>query len=71
MNLDAIYFVLSALFLTNLIQAYFLLSKSNKQKAKLDISASDLLHELTVNGSAILKVDVMDRDNLLLRLPRG
>ena len=53
------------------LNIYMILSRKPGGNRKLDLSASDLLHDLTVTGSAILKVDVMDRDNLLLRLPRG
>lgn len=49
----------------------FLLLKARKAPKRLDIQASDLLHELTVPGGAVLKVEVIDRDNFLLRLPRG
>ncbi len=46
------------------------LRTSRRSTRKLDISAQDLLHDLTRKGSAILKVDVIDAENLLLRSPR-
>lgn len=49
----------------------FLLLKARGASKRLDVQASDLLHELTTTGSAVLKVEVVDRDNLFLRIPRG
>ncbi len=45
-------------------------SQAKTQKKTLDISAADLLHDLTVKGHAVLKVEVIDMANLLLRSPR-
>ncbi len=42
-----------------------------KPKKKFDVSAQDLLHDLTRRGAAVLKIDVIDQENLLLRSPRG
>lgn len=49
----------------------FYLSKTNKKKRLPDMSAQDLLHDLMGNGRAILKVEVLDPANLLLRSPRA
>jgi hypothetical protein len=38
---------------------------------KADMTAADLLHDLTRRGQAILRVDVLDQENLMLRSPRG
>lgn len=40
------------------------------KEPKLDITAQDLLHDLTRRGGAVLKVEVIDPTNLLLRSPR-
>lgn len=48
--------------------AYLLRSK--KPTRRLDMTAQDLLHDLTQRGAAILKVEVIDAANLLLRSPR-
>ncbi len=42
-----------------------------KKPRKLDITATDLLHDFTHRGEAILRVSVLDAQNLLLRSPRG
>lgn len=41
-----------------------------KADPRLDVTAQDLLHDLTKRGAAIIKVDVIDPSNLLLRSPR-
>lgn len=53
----------------NAFQLY--LAKIKKKKPKPDLSASDLLHDLTRRGQAIVRVEVMDATNLFLRSPRG
>jgi hypothetical protein len=35
-----------------------------------DSTAKDLLHDLTRRGNAILRVEVIDPENLILRSPR-
>lgn len=37
---------------------------------QLTLSAEDLLHDLTTRGVAVLRVEVIDPTNLLLRSPR-
>lgn len=44
--------------------------RPKKQTPKLDIGAQDLLHDLTARGQAILRVEVIDPANFLLRSPR-
>ncbi len=48
----------------------FLLLKPRKTAKRYDATAQDLLHDLTRRGAAILKVEVLDPANLLLRSPR-
>ena len=52
--------------------ALFLLftHKKKQKKPSLDQTAGDLLHDLTRRGQAILRVEVIDPTNLLLRSPR-
>ncbi len=45
-------------------------TKRNVATRKPDLTAQDLLHDLTRRGAAILKVEVLDPANLLLRSPR-
>jgi hypothetical protein len=45
----------------------FYLFRHPKKKPQPTITAEDLLHDLTTRGRAILKVDVIDPANLLLR----
>jgi len=51
------------------VLAYLLRTK--KPPKRLDVTAQDLLHDLTRNGTAVLRVEVIDPANLLLRSPRG
>ncbi len=51
------------------VLAYFLMAR--KPQKKLDVSAQDLLHDLSRHGNAVIKVEVIDAANLLLRSPRG
>lgn len=53
----------------NAFQTYLL--RINKKKPRLDTSALDLLHDLTRRGGAVLKVEVIDPANLLLRSPKS
>lgn len=46
------------------------LMKFPPRKETLELTAADLLHDLTTKGRAVLKVDVIDMANLLLRSPR-
>ena len=48
-----------------------LLLRRPKKTRKYDLTAQDLLHDLTRRGAAILKVEVIDPANLMLRSPRG
>ncbi len=51
----------------------FQLSREMRRPKKrgADMTAADMLHDLTRRGQAILKVEVIDQENLLLRSPRG
>jgi len=51
------------------VLAYLLRTK--KPPKRLDVTAQDLLHDLTRTGTAVLRVEVIDPANLLLRSPRG
>ena len=42
-----------------------------KKPRGLDLNAQDLLHDLTTRGSTILRIEVIDQTNLLLRSPRS
>jgi hypothetical protein len=50
----------------------FLLVKQHKspRKPQLSLSAEDLLHDLTRSGGAVLRVEVINPANLMLRSPR-
>ncbi len=50
----------------------FLLVKQRKspRKPQLSLSAEDLLHDLTRSGAAVLRVEVINPANLMLRSPR-
>ncbi len=50
---------------------FWLQLRSKKTVKKLDLTAQDLLHDLTRRGAAVLKVEVIDAANLMLRSPRG
>jgi uncharacterized membrane protein len=52
----------------NILQFVYL--RRSKKKPKPTLTAEDLLHDLTSRGRAILKVDVIDPANLLLRSPK-
>ncbi len=52
----------------NAFQAY--VTKNIKKKPALDVSAQDLLHDLTRRGGAVLRVEVIDPTNLMLRSPK-
>lgn len=52
----------------NAFQVY--VARANKKKPRLDVSAQDLLHDLTRRGGAVLRVEVIDPTNLMLRSPR-
>jgi hypothetical protein len=53
----------------NAFQAY--LARNTRKKPRLDLSAQELLHDLTRRGGAVVKVEVIDAANLLLRSPKG
>ena len=42
-------------------------AKKKTPTPKLDVTAQDLLHDLTRRGFAVLKLDVIDPDSILLR----
>ncbi len=45
--------------------------RAARKQPALAIEARDLIHDLTKRGSAVLRVEVIDAANLLLRSPRG
>ena len=53
----------------NAFQAY--IARSLKKKPRPDTTAADLLHDLTRQGQAVIRVEVIDPANLFLRSPRG
>jgi len=42
-------------------------AKKKPPTPKLDLTAQDLLHDLTRRGFAVLKLDVIDPESILLR----
>jgi hypothetical protein len=51
---------------------YALLRRSRRKPGPVPtLEAEQLLHDLTANGQAVLRVTVIDPRNLLLRRPRG
>tara|TARA_R110000868_G_scaffold9394_1_gene46897 strand:- start:1353 stop:1571 length:219 start_codon:yes stop_codon:yes gene_type:complete len=51
------------------IFAYLQGKKTPEPKPRLDVSALDLLHDLTVRGQAIVRIETIDSEALLLRRP--
>jgi len=45
--------------------------RKTRRVPKFDVSAQDLLHDLTRRGVSILRVEVIDPAGLMLRSPRG
>lgn len=54
--------------LANAYQLY--LARKPRKIVKYDLSAQQLLHDLTRHGGAVVKVDVINPADLLLRSPR-
>lgn len=52
----------------NVIFVVLLLLSRRRPPKRLDTSAQDLLHELT-HGGAVLRIDVLDKESLILRRP--
>lgn len=50
---------------------YLAAVKAPPAKETLELTAQDLLHDLTRRGQAVLRVEVIDPANILLRSPRG
>lgn len=46
-----------------------LLAKDRKPQKRLDVSASDLLHELTTRGQALVRIEYLDPESILIRRP--
>ncbi len=67
--MDLIPWVLLAISLAMYPALYFVMRRRKPLK-KLDLTAQDLLHDLTRRGAAIIKVEVIDAANLMLRSPR-
>ncbi len=64
------WYLLSVSVLSNAVLAYFVFRPRKKSK-KYDLSAQDLLHDLTRHGAGILRIEVIDPANLMLRSPRS
>lgn len=61
-----------ALFVSVIFNArQFLQRKIERKKPAPTIEAQDLLHDLLARGNAIVRIEVIDAANLLLRSPRG
>ncbi len=54
---------------TNAVQ--FFVFRRRRPKAAPSIEARDLIHDLTQRGQAIVRIQVIDASQLLLRSPRG
>lgn len=61
--------LLAASLACNVFLAY--IARTLKKKPRPDTTAADLLHDLTRRGQAIIRVEVIDPANLMLRSPRG
>ncbi len=46
-------------------------NKKKKPEPVPDITAQELLHDLTRQGSAVLRIQVLNTADILLRSPRG
>jgi hypothetical protein len=69
-------FVFLLLFILSLVAnaaQYFWHRMSAKKPPapKPDLTAQDLLHDLTKHGQAVLRVEVVDMANILIRSPRA
>lgn len=73
--MDAITIALGALFAASLAFDVLLLILLRRAKKKPppapNLDATQLLHDLTTTGQAVLHVTVIDPKNLFLRRPRG
>lgn len=58
---------LSLVFNLALVVAYL---RRPKQRKSLDITAEELLHDFTRRGQAILRVEVLNPSDLMLRSPK-
>lgn len=54
----------------NVLAVVVILKLRKKPQKKLEITAEDLLHDLTKRGAAVVRVSVIDPSNLLLRSPK-
>ncbi len=63
-------FAAISLALAKLISVERLRHKSPQREPELTLDAKDLLHDLMTRGQAIVRVEVIDPTNLLLRSPR-
>lgn len=52
----------------NVFQLFML--RNAKKRPKPTLAAEDLLHDLTAHGHAVIKVNVIDPANILLRSPK-
>ncbi len=61
-------FCLAASLAANGFQVYR--ARINKKRRAPDITAQDLLHDLTRRGGAVIRVEVIDQAAFFLRSPR-
>ena len=65
----AAYIIIAASFILNFLAGIALLRKP-KRKPLQDISAKDLIHDLTTRGTSVVRIEVIDADSLFMRLRR-
>lgn len=72
MDVSVLFFALLCLFFLSVSLNAFLLFRQSKQKAQkpLTLDAQGLLHDLMGRG-AVLRIDVLNADDLILRSPKG
>lgn len=62
--------VSSLFFLISCLLAVLLYRSRKRPPKRLSDSAEDLLHDLTKRGSAVLRVQVIDPEQIFLRSPK-